>query len=72
MLVPRESLVTLDLKDHLDLRVRRAREDPMVRSETMDPLAAVELEVLLAAVECLDLREELAHLVCLVLVAPPV
>lgn len=72
MLVPKESLVTLDLREPPDLRVRRAREDPLVRSAPMDLLATVELEVLLAAVVCLALKEELAQLVCLVLVVPVV
>lgn len=35
---------TPDLKDPLDLRVRRAREDPLVSLVLLDLLAAVELE----------------------------
>lgn len=66
MVAPKESLVTLDLREPLDLLVRRAREDPLVRSVHLALLATVELEVLLAAVVCLVLREELVPLVCLV------
>lgn len=36
--------VTLDLRDPLDLRVRRAREDPLVSLVLLDLLATVELE----------------------------
>lgn len=68
MAVPRESLVTLDLREPPDLRVRRAREDPLVSSAPLALLVPVEQEVPLAAVVCLVLREELAPLVCLVLV----
>lgn len=70
-LVPKESLATPDLKDPLDLRVRRAREDPLVSLVLLDLLAAVELEALLAAVVCLVRREELAQLVCLAPVVLP-
>lgn len=64
ILVPRESLVTLDLRVPPDLRVRRAREDLLVSLVPLAHLATVEPEVLLAAVECLVLREELAPSVC--------
>ena len=36
--------VTLDLREHLDLRVRREREDPLVRSVPLVLLETVELE----------------------------
>lgn len=36
--------VTLDLRDPPDLRVRRAREDPLVSSVLPDLLETVELE----------------------------
>lgn len=36
--------VTLDPRDPLDLRVRRAREDPLVSLVLLDLLATVELE----------------------------
>lgn len=36
--------VTLDLRDLPDLRVRRAREDPLVSSVLLDLLVPVELE----------------------------
>lgn len=68
--MPKESLVTLDLREPLDLRVRRAREDLLVSLVDLAPLETVELEVLLEAVVCLVLREELVPLVCLVPVAP--
>lgn len=63
---PRESLVTLDLREPPDLRVRRAREDPMVSSEQLDLLETVELEAPLVAVVCPVAREEPAQLACLV------
>lgn len=68
--VPKESLVTLDLREPPDLRVRRAREDLLASLVPLAPLATVELEVLLEAVVCLVLREELAPLECLVPVVP--
>lgn len=64
--VPKESLATLDLREPPDLRVRKAREDPLVSLVPLALLVPVELEALLAAVACLVLREELAPLVCLV------
>lgn len=36
--------VTLELKDPPDLRVRRAREDPLVSLVLLESLATVELE----------------------------
>lgn len=70
MAVPRESLATLDLREPPDLRVRRAREDPPVRRALPDLLEAVELEELLAPVECPGPREDLAQLACPALVVP--
>lgn len=67
---PKESLVTLDLREPPDLRVRRAREDPMVSSVPLDLLETVALEEALAPVVCLVVREELAQLACLVPVVP--
>lgn len=70
MVDQKESLVTLDLREAPDLRVRRARKDPMVSSVPVDLLEAVEREEALAAVVCLVATEELAPLACLVPVAP--
>lgn len=64
MLVSRESPDTVDLREPPDLRVRRAREDPLASPVPPAPLDSVELEVLAEAVVCLDPREELAQLVC--------
>jgi len=60
----------LDLRDPLDPRERREREDPPARSALVVLLETVALAVLLAAVVCLALREEPDLLACLVLVEP--
>lgn len=61
---PRESLATPDPREPLAPLVRRAREEPPVRLVPPALLVSVEPEVPLELVDCLDLREEVALLVC--------
>lgn len=63
-LAPRESLATPDPREPLAPLVRRAREEPPVRLVPPALLVSVEQEVPLELVDCLDLREEVALLVC--------
>lgn len=69
-LAPKENPVTLVLRDLPELKVRRVREDPLVRLALMGLLETVGLEVLPEVVACLVRMEEVARLVCLVPVVP--
>lgn len=67
-MAPRENLVTQDLREPPDLRVRRAREDPLVSLVPLDQLVPVEPEAPPVAVVCQEVREEPDLWVCPALV----